>query len=635
VEVGRFDEGGNVFEVFVSGSYAYVADIYKGLKIFDISDPTSPVEVGECYDGGKTYGVYVSGSYAYMASHDDGLEIIDISDPTLPVEVGQFYDGGSARRIIVSGDYVYVADNEGGLEILHVTELTLTITDPISSSSWEMETSHYIYWESTGSISMVNIELFKDGVFEFTIASHVLNHGYYYWTLPSGLNNSANYQIKITDSFHSSVYDYSEYFEIYMNSISITAPDSLSQWEMESSHFIYWETTGYISMVNIELFKDGVFESTIASNVLNDNSYNWTIPYGLDNSVNYQIKITDAFNSSVYDYSDNFEIYTILITSPDNLSSWEIGSSHYIYWESTEYISTINIELYKEGAFDSTIVLDVSNNESYFWTLPSGLDDSANYQIKITNASDSSIYDFSDNFGIYANLFTITAPNSTSSWEIGSSHYIYLESMTNISTVLIELYRDGIFERIIASDFLNNSYYYWTLPLDLGDATNYQVKITDTFDSSVYAYSDNFEIYIDSITITTPDTSSSWEIDSSQYIYWDSTGYISTVNIDLFRNGIFESTIASDVSNDGSYYWMLPSGLGNSTNYQIKIIDATDDNIYDLSDHFEIFNISDNPDNPDNPDDSSISGYNPLLLLSATVGISFILMFKKRRNIYI
>jgi len=143
--------------------------------------------------------------------------IIDISDPTTPVEVGQFFDGGWAHSVYVSEPYAYVADYDDGLEILHVTEVenTITITAPNNSSSWKVASSQYIYWESIGYISMVNIELYRNGVSEMTIASDVSNDYSYNWELPLNLNDSADYQIKIVDAYDSSVYGISEYFEIF------------------------------------------------------------------------------------------------------------------------------------------------------------------------------------------------------------------------------------------------------------------------------------------------------------------------------------------------------------------------------------------------------------------------------------
>ena len=80
--------------IFVSGTYAYVADGWEGLRVIDVSNPTAPVEVGFYDTGWYAWDVYVSGSYAYVADWLDGLRGIDVSDPTAPLEVGFFDTGG-------------------------------------------------------------------------------------------------------------------------------------------------------------------------------------------------------------------------------------------------------------------------------------------------------------------------------------------------------------------------------------------------------------------------------------------------------------------------------------------------------------------------------------------------------------
>ena len=72
---GRYDTGGYAFGVYVSGSYAYVADGGDGLRIIDVSVPSSPYEIGFYNTGDTAYGVYVSGSYAYVADYEDGLRV--------------------------------------------------------------------------------------------------------------------------------------------------------------------------------------------------------------------------------------------------------------------------------------------------------------------------------------------------------------------------------------------------------------------------------------------------------------------------------------------------------------------------------------------------------------------------------
>lgn len=85
--------------------------------------------------------------------------------------------------------------------------------------------------------------------------------------------------------------------------------------------------------------------------------------------------------------------------------------------------------------------------------------------------------------------------------------------------------------------------------------------------------------------------------------------------------------ITSDTENDGVYYWPLPSGLVNSSQYQIKIIDISNSSTYDFSDYFEIKSPpSDGPS-----EDGDIPGYN-LYILIGLMGVVSIILFKMLRK---
>jgi hypothetical protein len=103
-------------KIYISGSYAYVADDYSGLRIINISNPSNPKEVGYYDTSGEAYHVYVSGSYAYVADYLDGLQIIKISDPKRPKRVGNYLTHGWAVEVYVSNNYV--ADIREGLRII-------------------------------------------------------------------------------------------------------------------------------------------------------------------------------------------------------------------------------------------------------------------------------------------------------------------------------------------------------------------------------------------------------------------------------------------------------------------------------------------------------------------------------------
>jgi hypothetical protein len=117
-----------------------------------------------------------------------------------------------------------------------------------------------------------------------------------------------------------------------------------------------------------------------------------------------------------------------------------------------------------------------------------------------------------------------------------------------------------------------------------------------------------------SLTITSPDSSSSWETGTSQYIYWSSIGMISNVKIELYEDDAIITEINSSTLNDGEYFWTPPTGLEDSTQYQVKITDVSNPSTYALSEYFEIKN-------------PTIIGYN-LLILIGLIGISSILLIK-------
>ncbi|TES92745.1 MAG: T9SS type A sorting domain-containing protein, partial [Candidatus Cloacimonadota bacterium] len=87
-----------------------------GLRIIDVSTPSVPYEVGYYDTPDWANGVYVSGSYAYVAD-DAALRIIDVSTPSAPSEVGYYVTPYWAYGVYVSGSYAYVADRYAGLQI--------------------------------------------------------------------------------------------------------------------------------------------------------------------------------------------------------------------------------------------------------------------------------------------------------------------------------------------------------------------------------------------------------------------------------------------------------------------------------------------------------------------------------------
>jgi len=121
-----------LMQLAVSGSFVYVPDSGAGLQVIDVSDPNTPTIVGSVSAPADRPFLYVivSGPYAYVSGWSEyggmlhltysGLRIIDISNPTSPSVVGGIDNDGAMKVLAVLGSYLYVADY-GGIRIIDVS----------------------------------------------------------------------------------------------------------------------------------------------------------------------------------------------------------------------------------------------------------------------------------------------------------------------------------------------------------------------------------------------------------------------------------------------------------------------------------------------------------------------------------
>jgi len=103
-----------------SGNFAYVL-YYNGaitkahyrLYVYEISDPASPQQMGYITLPDNCTSLFVEGNYVYVTSNDEdgfsGVKIIDVSNPAQPVEAGSFSTGGIPEEIYVTDHKAYVA----------------------------------------------------------------------------------------------------------------------------------------------------------------------------------------------------------------------------------------------------------------------------------------------------------------------------------------------------------------------------------------------------------------------------------------------------------------------------------------------------------------------------------------------
>lgn len=130
--VALLDTPGIARQVVVQRGHAFVVDgptitdgkpVPGGLRVIDVSNPSSPKEVGFLELLGEVHDIAVLGNYAFLAAGEAGLWVIDVSNPASPKEAGAL--SGNAESVFVQGGVAFVAAGASGLRFIDVSTPTL------------------------------------------------------------------------------------------------------------------------------------------------------------------------------------------------------------------------------------------------------------------------------------------------------------------------------------------------------------------------------------------------------------------------------------------------------------------------------------------------------------------------------
>ncbi len=189
--------------------------------------------------------------------------------------------------------------------------------------------------------------------------------------------------------------------------LSVISPAG-DTWIAGSTQFVSFTGGDMDYTATVELYKGGVFQSTIATgNAATDRNISWTIPTGTSGGSDYQVRVTltHPTNGSQSIDSSTFSITnsnTITLSSPTGGETWFLGESAPISWISG-LGGNVKIELLKGGSLNSVISSSTANDGSFQWTVPSNQTIGTNYKVRVTSLSNPSQSDTSAiNFEIAA-----------------------------------------------------------------------------------------------------------------------------------------------------------------------------------------------------------------------------------------
>lgn len=271
---------------------------------------------------------------------------------------------------------------------------------------------------------------------------------------------------------------------LYFHGVSITSPTVNTKWTQGSYYEILWESTIDPSEnLRIQLYQGGSLHSTLAFNTANDGQFIWTVPAGLGDDCDYQIYMYQVSDPATNDLSVNFCVGTPIVTfiNPIKGITWQQGEYYPIKWTSTlGPTEQVRLQLWSAGSLIKTLAFTTDNDGLFNWVTPDdgSIVDGCEYDLKIYLLSDPEQFGMSERFCFGEPSITVITPSQLATWNM--NHYYYITWSSTLSpteTVSIDLIKDGTYDRTLAFVTDNDGVFVWTLPTDLVEACDYQIRV--------------------------------------------------------------------------------------------------------------------------------------------------------------
>jgi len=340
---------------------------------------------------------------------------------------------------------------------------TITILSPNGGENLLVGDIVPINWTWTAVIDSVKVEYSTNSGGTWTpVETKTLNDSICGWNIPNKPGNS--YLVKVTDASNPSILDISDNLFSVTSSITVTAPVGGDSWEVGSLHSITWYATSGITDVKLEYSTNsGTNWTNIVTSTPNTGSFPWNIP-NKPSSNTALIRVTDISNTSVLDMSDLFSTSTSLtVTSPNGGENWEVGSLQSITWNASPGISNVKIEYSTNGGGSwLSLVASTFNTGVYGWKPPDAPYNTC--RIKITDATNLSITDMSNNNFALTSSINAIYPNGAEIFYVGEEQIISYGASPGINKVKIEysINNGSTWAPIITAE--NDSSVVWNIP---------------------------------------------------------------------------------------------------------------------------------------------------------------------------
>jgi len=171
-------------------SYAYVHD-FDTLRIYDISDMTDVTQVSAVFTDGSWDGeANREDDLLYVNCEGNGIKVYDVTDITSPVEVASYDMLNSARAITPRDGYAYVAEKSGGFTVYRNDLVVAVDGETILPTEFTLEQNYPNPFNPSTSISYTITQTNEVRLEIFNLTGQLVN------TLLSTKQHSGTYSVE-------------------------------------------------------------------------------------------------------------------------------------------------------------------------------------------------------------------------------------------------------------------------------------------------------------------------------------------------------------------------------------------------------------------------------------------------------
>ena len=124
-------------KMYIDENSAYLAT-NEGIKIFDISNPDSPVLLNEIETAGTLNDLFLCDGFIFSAADGTGFTVMDLFNPAAASLEATCSISGNAFDLEVSADYAYIASDSGGLIVVKLANFEVIGSCTLPGTSYRV-----------------------------------------------------------------------------------------------------------------------------------------------------------------------------------------------------------------------------------------------------------------------------------------------------------------------------------------------------------------------------------------------------------------------------------------------------------------------------------------------------------------